>query len=124
MTVEELVDDAEAIGRLDLVGRPVPDKRSWLHTLSFPPQQHKLAPGDQPVDPATKKPAGTIVDLDDVAGTLAPRRGPSLHGGAPPRGLIPHGPGQTPEQRGARAPPAASMLADGGRQPLLRGIPR
>src|SRR5947199_2080244 len=122
MTVEELVDDAEAVGRLDLVGQPVSDKRSWLHTLSFPPQQHKLAPGDQPVDPTTKKPAGTIVDLNDVAGTLVLRRGPTLQDVALPRALIPQGAVQTREQRGALARLASSMLADDGRYLVLRDI--
>jgi predicted RecB family nuclease len=122
MTVEELVDDAEAIGRLDPVGRPVPDKRSLLHTLSFPGQQHKLAPDDRPIDPATKKPAGTIADLDDVAGTLKLRRGPSLTGVAPPRAIIPAGPVPTREQRGALVRLASSMLADDGRYPALRDI--
>jgi predicted RecB family nuclease len=122
MTVEELVEDAEAIGRLDPVGQPVPDKRSWLHTLSFPPQQHKLAPGDQPIDPATKRPAGAIVDLDDVAGTFALRRGPSLQGVVLPRALVPQGPVPTREQRGALARLASSMLADDGRYAALRDI--
>src|SRR5439155_1526357 len=42
MTVEELVDDAESIGRLTPIGRPRPDRNSLLHTLAFPIQQHKL----------------------------------------------------------------------------------
>src|SRR5439155_24906726 len=111
-TVAELVEDEGAVGRVDLVGQPVSDKRSWLHTLSFPPQQHKLAPGDQPVDPTTKKPAGTIVDLNDVAGTLVLRRGPSLQSVALPHALVPQGPVQTREQRAALAPLASSILAD------------
>lgn len=122
MAVEELVDDAEAIGDLAPLGRPVPDKRSFRHTLAFPPQQHKLAPGDHPIDPATKKPAGTIVDLDDVAGTLELRRGPSFTGVALPRAIIPAGPVPTWEQRGALARLASSMLADDGRYPALRDI--
>jgi len=39
MTVEELVDDAEAIGGLAPRGRPVADKKSFVHTLTFPAQQ-------------------------------------------------------------------------------------
>jgi predicted RecB family nuclease len=122
MTGEELVDDAEAIGGLVVCGRPVPDKRSFLHTLTFPPQQHKLAPGDQPIDPATKRPAGTIADLDDVGGTLVLRRGPSLKDVALPRGIIPGGPVQTREQCGALARLASSMLADDGCYLALRDI--
>jgi uncharacterized protein len=122
MTSEELVDDAEAIGGLTPVGQPVSDKRSLVHTLAFPPQQHKLAPGDQPVDPATKKPAGTIVDVDDVAGTLELRRGPSLSSIALPQAVIPGGPVPTREQRGALARLASSVLAADGRYQTLRDI--
>src|SRR5438105_4458241 len=120
MTVEELVDDAESIGGLASRGKPLPDKRSFVHTLTFPAQQHKLEPGDQPVDPTTKKAAGTIVDLDDLAGTLLLRRGPSLKDVALPRAIISGGPVQTREQRGALARLASSMLADDGLYPALR----
>ena len=122
MTVEELVDDAEAIGNLLPAGAPVPDKRSFVHTLTFPPQQHKLAPGNQSIDPATRKPAGVIVDLDDVAGTLELRRGPSFAGVALPQAIIPGGPLPTWEQRGALARLASSVLADDSRYPALRAI--
>jgi uncharacterized protein len=122
MTVEELIDDAEAIGGLTRVGGPFPDKRSFVYTLAFPPQQHKLAPGDQPIDPATKRSAGTILDVDDVAGTLWLRRGPSLNGVALPRAVIPCGPVPTREQRSALARLTSSMLAGDGRYWALRDI--
>jgi uncharacterized protein len=122
MTIEELVDDAEAIGGLAEAGRPTQDKRSLLHPLSFPAQEHKLAPPDQPIDPATGKSAGTIVDLDDAAGILTLRRGANLQGVALPRAIIPVGPVQTPEQRGALARLASSIRADDGRYPALRDI--
>src|SRR5438876_5833459 len=122
MTVEELVDDAEAIGGLAPRGRPVPDKKSFLYTLTFPAQQHKLGPGDHPIDPATRSAAGTIVDVDDIAGTVTLRRGPSLKDVALPRAMIPGGPISTPEQRGALARLASSILADDGRYRALRDI--
>jgi uncharacterized protein len=122
MTEEELLDDAEAIAGLAPLGEPVADKRSFLHTLAFPPQQHKLGPGDQPADPATKEQAGTIAELDDVAGTLTLRRGPKLKGVALPRALVPAGPFRTSEQRGALARLASSILADDGRYAALRDI--
>jgi uncharacterized protein len=129
MTIEQLVDDAEAIGGLVARDGAIPDKRSLLHTLAFPPQQHKLGPGDKPVDPATKNGAGTIDQLDDAAGTLVLRRGPSLLGVALPRAIIPGGPVQTREQRGALARLASSedarypALGDilGRRPPRLQG---
>ena len=52
--------------------RSVADKKSLIHTLRFPAQQHKLSPGKQIVDPATKGSPGTIVAIDDVTGTLQP----------------------------------------------------
>ncbi len=122
MTAEELLDDGEAIAGLAPVGEPVADKRSLVYTLASPPQQHKLGPGNQPVDPASKKAAGTIAELDDVAGVLKLRRGPTLKDVALPRALIPTGPLKTPEQRGALARLASSLLADDGRYAALRDI--
>jgi predicted RecB family nuclease len=122
MTLDQLVDDAEAIGGLVACGRAVPDKRSFLHTLAFPPQQHKLGPGAQPVDPATKEGAGIIQEADDVTGTLVLRRGPSLAGVSLPRAIIPGGPMQTREQRGALARLASSVAAEDGRYPALWDI--
>ncbi len=122
MTVEELVDDAESIGGLAPVGRGIPDKKSLRHRLAFPPQQHKLGAGDKPYDPATRKLAGTIVDVDDVGGTLELRRGPGLADVPLPRALVPGGPLTTTEQRRALGRLAASMLAGDGRYPALRDI--
>ena len=122
MTEEDLLDDAEAIAGLAPVGAPVADKRSFLHTLAFPPQQHKLGPGDQPVDPATKASVGKITALDDVAGTLTLRRGPILKNVALPRALVPKGPYSTKDQRGALARLASSILAGDGRYAALRDI--
>src|SRR5256712_835117 len=122
MTVEELVDDAEAIGGLAPRGRPMADKKSFLHTLTFPAQQHKLGPGDHPVDPATRGAAGTIVDVDDVAGTVTLRRGPSLKDVAVPRAIVPGGPISTPEQLGALARLPASIPAADRRDRARRAI--
>src|SRR5438132_925121 len=122
MTVEELVDDAESIGRLTPIGRPRPDRNSPLHTLAFPIQQHKLGPGDHPFDPATTKGAGTIMEVDDLAGTLVLRRGPGVRGVSLPLSLIPGGPIATKEQRGALMRLAASVRAGDVRYPALRDI--
>ena len=47
MSPEELVEDSESIGDLeaDRGTPPRPVKRSLVHTLRFPPQDHKLGPG-------------------------------------------------------------------------------
>jgi uncharacterized protein len=122
MTDEELFDDSESIAGLVPAGAPVADKRSRIHTLTFPTQQHKLAPGDTPTDPATKKSAGTIVGIDDTAGAVILRRGPSLMDVPLPRALVPGGPYDTQAQRDALARFALSVLADDGRYRSLRDI--
>src|SRR5205823_8642380 len=82
----------------------------------------KLAPSDGPVDPATGKGAGTIVEMDEAAGTVTLRRGPS-HASIPlPTALIPPGPIQTNAQRDALARLAGSMLAGNGRYRALEDI--
>jgi predicted RecB family nuclease len=122
MSVDELVEDGESIARLEPQGTPRRVKSSLEHRLSFPAQQHKLAPGDAPVDPATGKGAGTIVEMDEAAGTVILRRGPS-HASVPlPTALIPPGPIQTNAQRDALARLGAAMLAGNGRYRALEDI--
>jgi len=122
MTDEELLDDAESICGLVPVGAAVADKKSLIHTLTFPTQQYKLAVGDTPTDPCTKERAGTIVAIDESAGTLRLRRGPSLKNVPLPRALVPSGPYDTSAQRGALARLASSVLADDGRYGALCDI--
>jgi uncharacterized protein len=119
MTSDELVDDAESIGGLEPDGRPTPSKRSLVHRFRFPAQQHKLAPGDQVIDPATRAAAGTIEAIDDVGTTLELRRGPGLASTALPTALIPPKPYSTRQQRDALARLAASVRAGDGLYPAL-----
>ncbi len=122
MSLDELVEDGEAIGRLEPEGAPRRAKNSLEHGFRFPAQQHKLAPGDAPFDPATGKSAGTIVELDEAAGVLVLRRGPS-HASVPlPTALIPPGPYDTRAQRGALARLGDAMLAGNGRYRALEDI--
>jgi uncharacterized protein len=123
MSLEELVGDAEAIGGLEPDGRPaVRVGHAQAYRLLFPAQQHKLAPGDAPVDPATKKGAGRIEDVDDETGVLVLRRSRTLTSTSLPRALIPSEPYRTPEQRAALARLAASVRSDDGRYSALRDI--
>jgi len=122
MSLDELVEDGEAIGRLEPEGTPRPTKRSQAYRFRFPPQQHKLAPGDTVFDPATRKMAGTIEELDDATGVLVLRRGPKLAGVPLPTALIPQGPINTAAQRGALARFGAAMLAGNGRYRALEDI--
>jgi len=122
MSLDELVEDGEAIGRLEPEGAPRRVKNSLEHGFRFPAQQHKLAPGDAPVDPATGKSAGTIVELDEAAGVLVLRRGPSHASVSLPMALIPPGPYDTRAQRGALARLGNAMLAGNGRYRALGDI--
>jgi len=102
---EQLVErDSEAIGGLAedvrVAPRPLPrPARSLIHTLSFPPQDHKVSPGEY-VDPATEK-SVNVERVDDGEGLLEIRRATNLRQEPLPRGLIPGGPYKTYEQRGA-----------------------
>ena len=122
MSTDELVDDAEAIGRLEPAGAARPLKKSLLYDLRFPPQQHKLAPGDKAIDPATRDDAGIIEAVDDQAGIVTLRRGPSLASVPLPAALIPGRPYGTPEQQAALARFGASVLASDGRHRALEDI--
>src|SRR5688500_4739729 len=52
-TPAELVEDAESIGRLEVVSGPEPYKRSQAYVLTFPAQEHKLGQGQDVIDPET-----------------------------------------------------------------------
>ncbi len=122
MSLDELVEDGEAIGRLEPEGAPRSSKRSQLYRFRFPAQQHKLGPGDVVFDPTTRKSAGTIDDLDDATGVLVLRRGPKLLDVPLPAALIPQGPIATRAQRDALARLGASVLAGNGRYGALGDI--
>ncbi|HEX6640298.1 MAG TPA: AAA domain-containing protein, partial [Thermoanaerobaculia bacterium] len=78
MSDEELIDDSEPIGglQLDETVPPVQEKKSVTFTYRFPPQEHKLDPGDAVHDRVNR--AGEIVSIDDAKGILRLKRGPSL----------------------------------------------
>ena len=122
MSLDDLLEDAESIAKLEPVGTPRASGKSFEHRFRFPAQQFKLGMGDQPVDPATRKAAGRITELDEAAGTLVLRRGPSFADVALPVALVPPGPYRTDEQRGALARLATSVLANDGGYPALRDM--
>jgi uncharacterized protein len=122
MSNEDLIEDNEAIAGLRSLADPVKDKRSFLHTLSFPVQQHKMAAGDAVTDPRTKESAGQIVNVEDAASTLQLRRGPKLRDVPLPRAIISEGPYQTTAQRSALARLGQSVLANDSRYPALQDI--
>lgn len=122
MTPEELVDDAESIGCLEAGDvAPEPQKRSLVHTLRFPPQDHKLGPG-LAHDPSTGKSAGEILEIDEATGTLRLTRGPTLAALPLPRALIAGGPYDDRRQRDAVFRVAESIRNGDARYPALQGI--
>ena len=82
-------EDSEAIGdltpALDLTWEDA--GRSWLHPLRYPPQQHKLGPGDA-VDPEREK-SVTIARMQDDRGLLWIKRAKASADRPLPRSLIP-----------------------------------
>lgn len=94
MDREALLNDAESLA--ELIPHPdIPpriEKKSKVHTFTFPAQDFKLKVGDTPLRSGTLEPAGEIVLLDEEARTVALKMGPSrslLDAGA---ALIPTGP--------------------------------
>ncbi len=94
---DELIEDTDTIGGLELVGEPEPDKGSFVYTFSFPEQEHKIS-GDS-VDPATEK--TYTVTVDDEHGLLTLRRSKERADEPLPRALIPGQPIHDKEQREA-----------------------
>jgi uncharacterized protein len=112
MTDEDLLADSESIGGLAYAGEAGPYKHSLLHRYTFPPQDHKLSVGMSPVDPRTKKAAGELHEIDNVAGTIILRRG---NGSAAPHptALIPPTPIEDRVLRDAIRRVAESVVAKG-----------
>jgi uncharacterized protein len=113
---EQLVEiDTEALGGLTDAGVPPqpvpPPARSEIHTLRFPPQDHKVSPGNY-VDPATAK-GVAVVSVDNVAGLVEVRRATSRADEPLPRALIPGTPYDTREQRAALRRLASDVLDRG-----------
>jgi predicted RecB family nuclease len=123
-TPSELVDDSDSIGELEHLeqARLPPPKRSTVHTFSYPPQQHKLAPGEEVFDPETGESAGWIREVDDSTGHLQLVRGPSLESVDLPRALIPGGPWDDRCQRNAVMRLGRSIRDGDAVYRALRGI--
>jgi predicted RecB family nuclease len=120
-TEEQLFEDSEAIAGLESADvPPEKHKRSLVHTLSFPAQQHKLGPGEA-VDPATDH-TEDIIEIDDARGLLRLRRGPKFEDQPLPRALIPSGPWDTRAQRAALRRLAEEVRARTDNYRALRAI--
>lgn len=93
MSEEELIDDAECIGQMTRTTRAAwSDKKSIVFEFAFPAQDFKFRVGDEPVRVETLEAAGEIVELDEDAGTIALKLGPTRTRFAPRVSIIPKGP--------------------------------
>jgi uncharacterized protein len=80
MSLEQLIEDNECIGGLerDTSQPPFSDKRSIVHTFGFPPQDFKMRKGDRPRRASiAREPVGEIVELDEKAGRIQLKLGPT-----------------------------------------------
>ncbi len=85
----ELIEDKSALGGLHYVGEAARIKRSALHRYDFPPQDHALDRALAVHDPKTKKGAGELMAIDEVARTIDLKRG--LSSAVPhPGALVPY----------------------------------
>jgi predicted RecB family nuclease len=121
---EELLEDSEAIAYLEVDPRtpPQPRKKSLVHTLRFPIQDHKLRPGHMVQDPATGRSAGEILAIDDTSGILQLLRGPRFGSTPLPSEIVAGGPIDDRTQRAAVLRVAESIRAGDGRYPALQAI--
>ncbi|HSJ95366.1 MAG TPA: AAA domain-containing protein, partial [Gaiellaceae bacterium] len=117
---EELLEDTDTIGGIELAGEPVPDKQSLVYTLSFPPQEHKV--DGQCVDPATGKTYS--VRVDDEHGLITLRRSRKRVEEPLPAALIPPAPIPDTEQRRSVERFARSYLAGGAHPALVEVLER
>ena len=125
MSEEELADDLECLGglRIDPNEPPVPVKRSFLYTFSFPPQETKLKAGDDCHRTDTTELLGEIVTLDEATGKAqikvsAKRQVPAA------LSVGPGGPIGTDILCEAVFRFADSLVAKDGRFPALRALLR
>jgi uncharacterized protein len=123
-SVDELVEDAESIGRLQFMSGPEPVARSHAYTFSFPPQEHKLGVNQDVADPATGDKAGEIIELDRDASSLVLKRGPSLADVPLPEALIPKDVYRTNDQEDALERIGRSLLGADRRYPAVESILR
>ena len=83
----DFVDDTDCIGGLTLEGELAPVKNSRVYRYRFEPQEHKIAVGGSPHDPATERSAGEVVEIGDDYVDL--KRGPSFSTARHPEALVP-----------------------------------
>lgn len=90
----ELLEDAECLAGLqphpDVPPRP--EKRSTIHTFTFPAQDFKLKIGDRPRRAGSLEPAGDVISISEDERVIELKLGPSRTPLEPGAALIPAGP--------------------------------
>jgi predicted RecB family nuclease len=124
LTPQELVEDADSIGRLLPTGASEPVMRSIAYEFTYPAQEHKIGQGQDVRDPATGDKVGEILELDRDTRRLRLKRGPSLKDVPLPEALIPGRPFDTKDQESALERIGRSLLERGGRYPAIETILR
>ena len=122
-SLDQLLEDTEAIALLEPV--PVPpehDKKSLVHTLVFPEQEHKLRAGQEVEDPIRGVSAGRIVEVDDRARRVRLKRGPGLADVPLPRAISAGKPLDDRVQREAIGRVADALINDDDRYAATRAL--
>jgi uncharacterized protein len=115
---DELIEDTDTIGGLELVGEPEVNRQSLVYPLSFPEQEHKV--DHRAVDPKTGK--SYKVAVDDELGLVRLWRGKNRAEEPLPTALIPPKPIDDYDQRNAVARFARSYRDGDGRYAAVRDI--
>jgi uncharacterized protein len=140
MTDADLVDEREPIGMVELDADLGQASRNGarLQRFRFPPQVHGAKEGRQVDDPRTQGSAGTVAELDELAGTVTVYRTKREVARGTPASLIPNEFVRTTviedsllrigrrvaEEGIAGRAPATADLYRAGRELLLRRPPR
>jgi uncharacterized protein len=90
----ELLEDAECLAGLQPHPEVPPrqERRSVIHTFTFPAQDFKLKAGDSPRRAGSLEPAGEVMSIDEDARVIELKLGPSRTLLDPGAALIPSGP--------------------------------
>lgn len=78
LTDQERLEEPDSMAGLTFESSwpdPAPRTRSTIYRFRFPPQEHAIKVGDNPRDPETGGPVGTIFHIDDELGVIDIRRG-------------------------------------------------
>jgi uncharacterized protein len=129
-SIEELLDDTEAVAFLTPgANPPVQKKQSLVYTLEFPPQEFKLKVDADVEGPSGEGPAGTLEWIDASRGRLGLRRGLKRSDDPLPIAIIAGGPVPETAQQEAIVRVAGSVASHRPRyraveHVLCRDLPR